>query len=76
MQMKDIMDSSVTIIITEVEAKAWKDFQKNYETFMLLVNSGVFEVKNGSIALHFDAKGDLQLIQRADQLYKRSSSVS
>lgn len=45
--------------------------QKYYEAFMLMIERGVFNQKNGAITLHFDQNGVLQTIQRADFLFSR-----
>lgn len=63
--------TEVTIILNEEEAKKFILFQKHYNNFSLMVEKGVFDVKNGSISLHFDNMGVLQIIQRADVLYSK-----
>ncbi len=68
--------NETTIFISEQEAYRWLQFQKNYETFMLLLDKGVFDIKNGSVALHFDHLGLLQTIQRADVLYSRKHDLT
>jgi len=65
------MDKEVTIYITEDIAKEFVLFQKNYETFKTLLDSKVFDLRGGSVTLHFDHEGVLQLIQREDVLYSR-----
>lgn len=61
--------NEITIFLTETDAQRFKEFQLNYENFMLLVNRGVFTIKNGSAVLNFDSNGKLTTIQRADMLY-------
>lgn len=61
--------NEVTIFITEQEAIQFRTFQQNYSKFMLLVNSGVFDIKNGSAVLHFDNSGTIQKIDRHDPLF-------
>lgn len=39
--------------------------------FTLLLERGVFETTNGSVTLHFDARGELQSIERRDYLYSK-----
>lgn len=63
--------TEVTIILPELEAKKWILFQEYYERFSLLVEKGIFSVKNGSVSLHFDHLGNLQMIQRADVLFSK-----
>ena len=61
--------NEVTVFLTEPDAERFKQFKDNYETFMLLVDSGVFGIRNGSAVLNFDSAGHVTTIQRADMLY-------
>lgn len=61
----------VKIILSEEDAKKWIEYQKNYVTFVLMLERGVFDIKNGSALLNFDSQGILQNIQRSDYLYSR-----
>ncbi len=63
--------NEITIFLTESDAAQFKNFQKYYAEFMLLVNKGVFDQRNGAVTLHFDSNGILQTIQRADYLYSK-----
>lgn len=63
------MNDEITIFLTTPEAIQFRSFQQFHETFALLVKQGVFDVKNGSITMHFDSKGDIQRIERKDDLY-------
>jgi len=65
------MNNEITIFLTEEEALKFAKFQKYYTEFMLLIDRGVFDQKNGAITMHFDHNGILQTIQRADFLYSR-----
>lgn len=66
--------NEVTIFLIPTEAVKFRVFQEKYEVFNTLLDNGVFEVRNGSVALHFDNDGTLQLIQRADVLYRKLST--
>lgn len=59
----------VTIVLNTPESIAFRDFQQFHSTFMLLVKSGVFDIKNGSVTLHFDLQGRIQKITRNDNLF-------
>lgn len=61
--------NDVTILLTPIDAERFKQFQKNYDLFNLLVSKGVFEQKNATIALNFDYLGQLQTIERHDFLF-------
>lgn len=63
------MQQDVTIILTHPEAVMFRDYQQFHDTFALLVKQGVFDCKNGSITMHFDANGNVQRIERKDDLY-------
>lgn len=62
-------EDQVTIFLTTPEAIQFRSFQQFHETFFLMVNSGVFDCKNGQITLHFDSNGVIQKIERKDSLF-------
>ena len=43
--------------------------ERNYKMISLMLRNGVFDIRNGSVALHFNHLGDLTSIHRADVLY-------
>jgi hypothetical protein len=59
----------VAIYIPDEEAKKFLLFQEYYDEFTLLVDAGVFKIRNGSAVIHFDKKGDIKAINRSDILY-------
>jgi len=59
----------IPIYIADDEAVKFLLFQEYYETFMVLINSRVFDVRNGSVTLNFDKNGTLKTINRSDILY-------
>jgi hypothetical protein len=59
----------IPIYIADAEAEKFLLFQQHYETFALLLDNGVFDVRNGSVTIHFDNKGILKAINRSDVLY-------
>ena len=60
---------NVTLILSTPEALLFKNFQEFHKTFALLVEKGVFDIKNGSAVIHFDQAGYVQKIERHDSLY-------
>lgn len=64
-------NNEVTVILTESDAIQFRNFQKYYEMFLLMVTKGVFDQKNAAVTLHFDSKGILQTIQHAGFLYSK-----
>lgn len=63
------MTEPIPIYIADEEAAKFLLFQEHYETFCLLLNHGVFDVRNGSVSLHMDKHGSIKAINRSDVLY-------
>lgn len=61
----------IAVYVADEEAQKFLLFQQYYEPFTVLLDSGVFNIRNGSAILHFDNEGTLQAINRADVLYSR-----
>jgi len=59
----------IAIYIPDEEAKQFLLFKEYQNKFCLLLEAGVFSIKNGSAMLNFDAFGSITTIQRADMLY-------
>ena len=53
----------------DADAEKFLFFQEHYDTFCLLLDSGVFDVRNGSVTMHMDRKGSIKVINRLDVLY-------
>ena len=65
----------ITLFLTTPEAIMFKDFQQFHKTFALLCSSGVFDTKNGSIEMHFDAQGGIRKIERHNVLFDERIKV-
>ncbi len=65
------MTDEVTIILTTPDAELFKSFNQFHATFALLCKSGVFDVKNGSVTMHFDSLGNIAKIERHDSLFDK-----
>ncbi len=52
-----------TIQLTDDEAKAFIKFQKHYVMVNLLESLNVFEMKNGSVQIHFDHEGKIRWVE-------------
>lgn len=59
----------IALYVPDAEAKLFLKFQEHYENFCLLLESGVFDVQNGSVTLHMDKNGAIKTINRSDVLY-------
>lgn len=61
----------VKISLHKEDAERFKKFLEHYEKFNLLLDRGVFEVKNGSVVLDFDKNSVLQTIRLTGYMYSR-----
>lgn len=66
-------EATVTIFLTQVDSEKFKEFQKHYEMFNLLLERKVFEQKAAAVTLHFDPQGVLRTIARSDFLYSATT---
>lgn len=66
--------TKVAVYIADAEAQKFLLFNQHYDTFDILLNNGVFDIKSGNALLHFDHLGVLQNITRTDTLYSRRHS--
>lgn len=57
-----IVDTKTTVYLTEEEAKRFVAFQKHYAFIQLLDSLGVFDIRSGSVEVHFDAFGRIGLV--------------
>lgn len=63
--------TDIAIYLPDAEAAQFLLFQEHFETFSVMLKSGVFAMRGGNVVLHFDHNGVLQNISRADTLYSR-----
>lgn len=63
------MNKVVTIELNEIDAKTFMQYRKYQDTFLKLLESGVFDQHNAAITLYFDSQGVIQMIDRKDTLY-------
>ena len=68
-------EDQITILLTTPEAILFRDFQQFHQTFALLCTKGVFDMRNGSVTLHFDQNGTIQKIDRHDSLFDARAKV-
>ena len=62
-------EQNIPVYMPDADAEKFLLFQEHYETFCLMVNSGVFDVRNGSVTMHMDNNGAIKAINRLDVLY-------
>lgn len=61
----------VAVYLPDEQAKMFLLFQEHYDKVSVLLKSGAFSVKNGSVVMHFDQDGSLKAVNRADYLYSQ-----
>lgn len=65
------MPNKVIIELSDRDARLFKEFQRHYETFDLLLSRGVFDVRNGSVILDFDKNAQMQTIRFTGYMFSR-----
>ena len=68
-------EPQVTIFLTHQDAELFKSWQEFHNTFLLLVKSGAFDIKSGSFTCHLDNLGNVQKIERHDNLFDNRLKV-
>lgn len=66
----------IPIYMLPDDAKLFLEFQRHYALFSLLSEKRVFDQKGAAITLHFDNKGVLRTVTRADVLYSHQSNFT
>lgn len=61
----------VAVYMPDEQATQFLLFQEHYDKIAILVKSGAFNVRNGSVVLHFSPEGELKAVNRADYLYSQ-----
>lgn len=59
-----------TVDLTNIDAELFKLFRKHQDAFQLLVDNGVFEVRNGQVTIDFDKDG-IASVKLLSRLYKK-----
>lgn len=67
---------NVTVYLTASDAALFKEWQAFHAMFALFAKSGVFDMRSGSVTIHFDPQGKVQRIQRSDDLYNARNLTS
>lgn len=62
---------TIKIEISELDARLFLEFQKNYDTFSTLLQSGIFSIRNGNAVINFDKEGVLREITLHTIGYKK-----
>lgn len=67
--------NKVIVELTEFDAKLFLEFQKNYNIFSTLVQSGVFNIRNGNATINFDKDGVIREIDFHIVGYKKGLPI-
>lgn len=68
-------DPLIKIELSEQDARLFMEFQKNYDTFSTLVQSGAFNIRNGSAVINFDKEGVIREINLHIVGYKKGFPI-
>jgi len=56
--------NTVIITLSEDDARLFVEFQKNYNLFKLLDSVKAFDIRDGSIRIHFNHLGQIGVIDK------------
>lgn len=68
------MDELIKIELNPVECELFKQFQRYHDDFKTLVDSGLFNVRNGSVIVNFNHEGQLSTVEIHQHTYRRRVS--
>lgn len=69
------MDELIKIELSAEDCELFKLFQQYHEDFRTLVDSGLFNVRNGSVIVNFNPQGQLSTVEIHQNTYRRRQSV-
>lgn len=70
--MKNMPSDKVTVDLTETEAASFLKWRENQANFEILAASGVFDIRNGSAEVHFNAEGQIASIEAHVKMFRRA----
>jgi hypothetical protein len=59
-------NETVTVQLSNEDAKMFVEFQKRYAFMQLLDSIGAFDLRSGSLTIHFDAYGQIASLQKSE----------
>ncbi len=65
----------MNIELTEKDAELFKTFRQNQDAIEVMVAAGVFDMRRGSIEVHFDLEGKIGAIVGHPVMYKRDQML-
>jgi len=63
MTIGEKLNNEVTIFLTPIDVELFRSFREHQTDFMVLLDNGVFSMKNGSLTIHYDDKGLVRKIE-------------
>jgi len=61
------------IEMTAEEAKLFVEYQKHRGLFLKLLDTGVFDTKNGQVTIDFNSDGTMMQVQRRMIMYRKKT---
>lgn len=58
------MDTLIKIELSEQDAKLFVEYQKRYSFMQLLESINAFDIRNGSVTIHFNAEGGIGSVEK------------
>lgn len=65
----------MTIELTDADALAFRAFRENQTAIEVMLAAGVFEIRRGSVEIHFDMEGKIGAIIGHPTLYRREHAI-
>lgn len=65
------MENKTKILLTTEEALLFREYMRHREKIGILIDRGVFDVRNGSVVLDFDKNSTLQTIRFTGYMFSR-----
>jgi len=67
------MIGGTLIELTESDAGLFIEFRKYQDVFDMLMQTGVFDVKGGSVTIHFNAQGQIARVDKNETVFYRTA---
>lgn len=64
-----------TLELTDQDAQLFRAFRENQTNIQIMLAAGVFEMRHGSVEIHFDMEGRIGAIIGHPTLYKRDKLI-
>lgn len=65
-----IKPEEIIIYLTPIDAELFRAFREHQTEFMVLKNTGIFDLKSGSMTIHKDHQGVVRQIDSHQVLFK------